>query len=176
MAQKCACVHWPDKQAAAMKNKSMPIRAGLTVGLAVLAAGAAISAQDKYTLKVPNGLAFSKFRGYDTWQTISISKNADLMAVILGKPAMIDAFKSGVPGNGKPFPDGAKMAKIHWKPKINAGPPDNRWWPPPSMTSISWSRMARGSRTAAAGDMRNLNTTRRPIHSERARPAPSRRR
>jgi len=24
---------------------------------------------------------------------------------------------AGVPGNGKPFPDGAKMAKIHWNPK-----------------------------------------------------------
>ena len=30
---------------------------------------------------------------------------------------MIDAYKEGVPGNGKPFPDGAKMAKIHWNPK-----------------------------------------------------------
>ncbi len=30
---------------------------------------------------------------------------------------MIDAYKEGVPGNGKPFPDGSKMAKIHWNPK-----------------------------------------------------------
>jgi hypothetical protein len=30
---------------------------------------------------------------------------------------MIDAYKQGVPDNGKPFPDGAKMAKIHWIPK-----------------------------------------------------------
>jgi hypothetical protein len=30
---------------------------------------------------------------------------------------MIDAFKSGIPENGKPFPDGAKMAKIHWVEK-----------------------------------------------------------
>ena len=37
--------------------------------------------------------------------------------MILGNPAMIDAYKAGVPGNGKPFPDGAKMAKIHWNPK-----------------------------------------------------------
>jgi hypothetical protein len=27
-----------------------------------------MSAQDKYTLKVPNGLAFSEFRGYEGWQ------------------------------------------------------------------------------------------------------------
>jgi hypothetical protein len=30
---------------------------------------------------------------------------------------MIDAYLAGVPGNGKAFPDGAKMAKIHWNPK-----------------------------------------------------------
>jgi hypothetical protein len=30
---------------------------------------------------------------------------------------MIKAYQSGIPGNGKPFPDGAKMAKIHWNPK-----------------------------------------------------------
>jgi len=30
---------------------------------------------------------------------------------------MIKAYVAGVPGNGKPFPDGAKMAKIHWTPK-----------------------------------------------------------
>jgi hypothetical protein len=85
----------------------------LTVG------GKAMSAQDRYTLKVPNGLAFSEFKGYEGWQTIAVSHNGGLLAVILGNPAMIDAFKAGVPGNGKPFPDGAKMAKIHWNPKTN---------------------------------------------------------
>jgi hypothetical protein len=39
------------------------------------------------------------------------------MAAILGNPVMIDAYLAGVPGNGKAFPDGAKMAKIHWIPK-----------------------------------------------------------
>jgi hypothetical protein len=79
--------------------------------------GVAISAQDKYTVKVPGGLAFSEFRGYETWETISVSHNGQALAVILGNPAMIDAYKAAVPGNGKPFPDGAKMAKIHWKAK-----------------------------------------------------------
>jgi Cytochrome P460 len=37
--------------------------------------------------------------------------------VILGNPVMIAAYKSGIPGNGKPFPDGARMAKVHWIPK-----------------------------------------------------------
>ena len=40
-------------------------------------AQAAISTQDKYTLKIPNGLAFSEFRGYESWPVISISHNGD---------------------------------------------------------------------------------------------------
>ena len=99
-----------------MKGKGILIGVGIAAALAVLAAGAAISAQDKYSVSVPNGLAFSEFRGYEGWQTIAVSYNGGLLAVILGNAAMIDAFKAGVPGNGKPFPDGAKMAKIHWNP------------------------------------------------------------
>src|ERR1700733_3614310 len=106
-----------------MKNKSTLVRVGIAVALAILGAGAAISAQDKYTLKVPNGLAFSEFKGYDGWQAISISHNGEMLAVILGNPAMIDAYKAGIPGNGKPFPDGAKMAKIHWNAKKNETAP-----------------------------------------------------
>src|SRR5277367_6371043 len=106
-----------------MKGKSLLIGVGVTVALAVLGAGAAFSAQDRYTLKVPNGLAFSEFRGYEGWQVISISHNGALMAVILGNPAMIEAYKSGIPDNGKPFPDGAKMAKVHWNPKKNEAYP-----------------------------------------------------
>jgi hypothetical protein len=106
-----------------MKSRSIAISVGITVALAVLATGAATSAEDKYSLKVPNGLAFSEFRGYEGWQVISISSNKGLVAVILGNPAMIDAFKAGIPGNGKPFPDGAKIAKIHWNPKTNEAAP-----------------------------------------------------
>jgi hypothetical protein len=46
-----------------------------------------------------------------------------VFAVILGNPAMIKAYQTGVPGNGKVFPDGAKMAKIHWNPKKNETAP-----------------------------------------------------
>jgi len=106
-----------------MKAKNVVIGVATTVGLAVLATGVAISAQDRYTLKVPGGLAFSEFRGYETWQVISISENGGKMAAILGNPTMISAFKSGIPDNGKPFPDGARMAKIHWIPKMNAAYP-----------------------------------------------------
>jgi hypothetical protein len=80
--------------------------------------GGVISAQDKYTVKVPNGLAFSEFRGYEAWQVVSVSQGAgNLMAVIVANPVMIKAYQAGIPANGKPFPDGSKMAKIHWNPK-----------------------------------------------------------
>ena len=93
--------------------------AGTTTVLVLLATGAVLAAQDKYNLKVPNGLAFSEFRGYEGWQTIAVSYNGGLLAVILGNQAMIDAYKAGMPANGKPFPDGAKMAKVHWNAKKN---------------------------------------------------------
>jgi len=80
----------------------------------------ALFAQDKYTVRVPNGLEFSEFKGYEDWAAIAISENLGMIAVIVGNPVMIDAYREGVPGNGKPFPDGAKMAKIHWTPKKQA--------------------------------------------------------
>jgi hypothetical protein len=88
------------------------------VFLAVLV-GLLLAAQDKYTLKVPGGLAMSEFRGYESWQAIAISRNERVLAMTLGNPAMIEAYRAGFPGNGKPVPDGAKMAKIHWAPKQN---------------------------------------------------------
>ena len=104
----------------------------LTIGTAavwlVVLGGFAISAQDagqsKYAVSVPGGLAFSEFKGYEAWQTISISRNERVVAAILGNPAMIDAYRAGIPANGKPVPDGAKMAKVHWKPKQNSFFPD----------------------------------------------------
>jgi hypothetical protein len=30
---------------------------------------------------------------------------------------MMKAYRAGIPGNGKPFPDGSKIAKIEWQPK-----------------------------------------------------------
>jgi Cytochrome P460 len=103
-------------------------RSKLTVGIATAwlagLGGFAISAQDKYTVKVPGGLAFSEFRGYEAWQAISISRNERVVAMILGNPVMIDAYRAGIPGNGQPVPDGAKMAKIHWTPKKNEFFPD----------------------------------------------------
>jgi Cytochrome P460 len=107
-----------------MKRPSIPPTVAVVALLAALG-GAALAAQDRYALQVPGGLAFSEFRGYDEWQTIAVSQNGALIETILGNQAMIDAYKAGIPGNGKPFPDGAKMAKIHWKAIKNAAEPGN---------------------------------------------------
>jgi hypothetical protein len=104
-----------DKRARALAITVLTVT--FLIGLTVLAQ------QDRYSLKVPGGLAFSEFRGYQSWQVIAVSHNGDKLAAILGNPAMIDAYKAGIPGNGKPFPDGAKMAKVHWNAKTNEEEP-----------------------------------------------------
>jgi hypothetical protein len=81
------------------------------------------NAPDKYTVKVPGGLAFSEFKGYESWQVIAISENQGLIAAIVGNPVTVKAYQAGIPGNSKSFPDGAKMAKIHWKPKTQETEP-----------------------------------------------------
>jgi hypothetical protein len=104
------------KEALAMKGKTI-LAMSLITGVLAAAGGWAASAGDKYTLKVPGGLAFSEFRGYEDWPVVAISENGGKIAVILGNPVLIDAYKAGIPASGKPFPDGSKMAKIHWAPK-----------------------------------------------------------
>jgi len=96
--------------------------AALGIALVVLG-GKAFPAQDKYTLRVPNGLAFSDFRGYENWQVVAVSQTDDLLKVMVANPTMIDAYRAGVPGNGKAFPNGSKIAKIEWKPKKSTEAP-----------------------------------------------------
>ena len=84
-----------------------------------------LGAQDRFTLKSPNGIAFSEFKGYDTWQVIAPSQPDDAggcaspapgcIKAILGNPVMIKASKDGIPANGKSVPDGAAIAKIEWQ-------------------------------------------------------------
>jgi hypothetical protein len=107
-----------------MRQKRIPINLILLAFLTVPVA-LAVGAQDKYTVKVPGGLAFAEFRGYEDWQSVGPSSTdaQDVIRLILANPVMIRAFREGVPGNGKPFPDGSKIAKIVWKPKkITAAP------------------------------------------------------
>jgi hypothetical protein len=97
--------------------------AGLTIFvivvtvLAVLILTAAVSPEDKYSLISPGGIAFSDFRGYEDWATVSSARQDDILKVIVANPKMIAAYKSGVPGNGQPFPEGSMIVKLQWKQK-----------------------------------------------------------
>src|SRR3982751_4696065 len=90
---------------------------------AVLAAlGTAVYAQvsDKYSLKSPSGIAFADFKGYEDWAVVSSARTDEVLKVIVANPAMIKAYKAGVPGNGQAFPDGSRIVKLQWKPKKRA--------------------------------------------------------
>ncbi len=92
------------------------------VVLPTLVAGIALAAQDRYSLQVPGGLAFADFRGYEDWQVVAVSHNGDRLATILGNPALIEAYKAGIPGNGKPFPDGARIRENSLDREEGRGP------------------------------------------------------
>src|SRR5580698_9321937 len=111
-----------EKSFSASRGLRVVSAATLGITLAVLG-GRAFSAQDKYTLRVPDGLAFSDFRGYENWQVVAVSQTENLLKVMVSNPTMIEAYRSGVPGNGRPFPDGSQIAKIEWKPKKNPEAP-----------------------------------------------------
>ena len=68
------------------------------IAMMVAIAGGALAAQDKYTVKDPNGLAFADFRGYESWQPVSVSQTPDLLKVMVANPTMIDAYQAGIPG------------------------------------------------------------------------------
>ena len=82
-----------------------------------------VHAQEKYSLKSPSGIAFSDFRGYEDWSVVSSARTDEVLKVIVGSPAMIKAYKAGVPGNGQPFPEGSRIVKIQWKPKKSTEAP-----------------------------------------------------
>jgi hypothetical protein len=98
---------------------SFIIVAVATAVLTVIVAAAvyAQSDNDKYALKSPSGIAFSDFRGYEDWSVVSSARTDEVLKVIVADPAMIKAYKSGIPGNGQPFPEGSRIVKLQWKPK-----------------------------------------------------------
>jgi len=79
----------------------------------------ALAAQDEYTVRVPNGLAFSDFRGYENWEDVAVSETETGIKVIVANPTMMAAYRDGLPADGKKFPDGSKIAKIEWTAKRN---------------------------------------------------------
>ena len=63
------------------------------------------AAQDRFTLKAPNGVAFSEIRGYETWQGVAVSQTDDGLTIIVGNTVMIDAYKR------KAFPAMASLSR-----------------------------------------------------------------
>jgi hypothetical protein len=107
----------------------------IVLATAVGAATVALVAQsqDRFTLKASNGIAFSEFKGYESWQLIATSQHdgtdgcgtstVGCAKAILGNPIMIKAYQDGFPANGKPVPEGAAMAKIEWLKDTNDAAP-----------------------------------------------------
>src|SRR5262249_17458443 len=108
-----------------MKRKSM-LMIGIATALLSALGGATVSAQDKqdkYTLKMSSGIAFSDFKGYENWVVVSSAQTEDRLKVMVANPTMIEAYRAGIPGNGQPFPDGSKIAKLQWKFKKSTEAP-----------------------------------------------------
>jgi len=94
----------------------------ITASLAALGT-MALAEQDRYTLQIPDGLAWSDFRGYEDWKNVAVSQTESSLKVIAANDVMINAYRDGVPGNGKLFPDGSKVTKIEWSFEKNAESP-----------------------------------------------------
>jgi hypothetical protein len=95
------------------------------VVLAVLLTSA-VYAQAKYSLKSPGGISFSDFRGYEDWAVVSSARTDEVLKVIVANPAMITAYKAGVPGNGQPFPDGSNDRETSMEAEEERGGPFRR--------------------------------------------------
>ena len=115
-----------------MKHQIVPSL--LIVSALTLAVSITLAAQDRFTLKTPNGIAFSEFKGYESWQVVAPSQPDDAggcgsspapgcIKAVLGNPVLIKAYNDGIPANGKPVPDGAMFAKVEWRKSTNKSSP-----------------------------------------------------
>jgi hypothetical protein len=115
-----------------MKRQHITTLVLLAASVVIVGVVVAAQSQDRFTLKAANGIAFSEFKDYEAWQLIATSQPDDASGcgtskvgctkAILGNPTMINAYREGIPANGKPVPDGAAMAKIEWLKAHKASP------------------------------------------------------
>jgi hypothetical protein len=47
------------------------------------------------------------------YEVLNVGRTDGLLKGIVGNPVAMEAFRAGIPGNGKPLPNGTKRAKIH---------------------------------------------------------------
>ncbi|MGA8320324.1 MAG: cytochrome P460 family protein, partial [Xanthobacteraceae bacterium] len=92
----------------------------VTIVLVLLAVlgSMALAAQDRYTLKLGK-LSFADFKGYEDWKDVAVSQTETQLKVIVANDVMMDAYRKGLPADGKLFPDGSKIVKIEWTFKKN---------------------------------------------------------
>jgi hypothetical protein len=111
----------------ATKGSAIQHKSKLTIAIATTVLGVLVlradSAQDKYSLKSPGGIAFSDFKGYEDWSVVSSARTDEVLKVIVANPTMIQAYKAGVPGNGQVFPEGSRIVKLQWKFKKSTEAP-----------------------------------------------------
>ena len=154
-----------------MQRKTLVRIATATAVLTAL--GTAVYAQDKYALTSPSGIAFADFRGYEDWAVVSSARTEEVLKVIVANPAMIEAYKAGVPGNGQPFPEGSKIVKLQWKPKQSTEAPFAVDVPDVFTQASSSRRTASDFRTPAAGDTPCSTLTPRPARLQPTRLPPT---
>lgn len=99
------------------------LKIAIAMATLTLLSGVAVYAQEKYSLKSPSGIAFADFKGYEDWSVVSSARTDEVLKVIVANPIMIKAYKSGIPGNGQPFPEGSRIVKLQWKPKKSTEAP-----------------------------------------------------
>jgi Cytochrome P460 len=95
----------------------------ILIALFAVFAAAVGAAEDKYSLTSPGGIAFADFRGYEDWSVVSSARTDEVLKVIVGNPAIIKAYKAGVPLNGQVFPEGSRLVKLQWSPKKSTEAP-----------------------------------------------------
>lgn len=112
----------PELNTKSVARASRLSNAALALAAVAILATAAF-AQDKYSLTSPGGIAFADFRGYEDWSDVSSAHTDEVLKVIVANPTMINAYKSGTPGNGQAFPEGSRIVKLQWKPKKSTEAP-----------------------------------------------------
>jgi hypothetical protein len=106
-----------------MNIKQSPMVTIILVGLASLASIAiALAAQDRYTLKLGE-LSSGDFKGYENWKVVAVSQTETQLKAILANDVMMEAYRQGLPADGKLFPEGSKIVKIEWTFKKNTVAP-----------------------------------------------------
>jgi len=102
-----------------MKKNSATILLWSLAAFLFLACGWSLAAQDRYALHEPNGISFSEIRGYEDWKVVapSFRTDNDEIRIILANDRMIEAYRAGIPQNGRPFPEGSIIVKIGYSEK-----------------------------------------------------------